>query len=433
MSQFWRDAIAIILLIIFNGLLSLSEAAMLSVRKARLQQRLNEGQKSAKLALKLAENPNRFLSTIQIGITVTDVIVGAISGAVIARILITAISQVPALEPFSKTLGMAIVVIIVSYLSIVFGELVPKRLALHNADGVATTIAAPMAFISKLFTPIVWLLGRSTDLMLRLFGVKSAAESPMTEEELLVQLEEGKQAGIFEESEQDMVEGVFSLSDQRVNALMTPRNEIDWLDVNDTPEEIRRKVKESPYSRFPVGVDSLDTVVGVVRAKELLLADLTSGEQLRELAREPLFIPETAFGSKALEMFRESKRDLMFVVDEFGMVQGVITLADILEEIVGEFEEEPQAIQREDGSWLLDGMLSNDDFKELFKLRELPDEEEYETVGGFVLLHLGRIPEAADHFEWNGYHFEVMDMDGNRIDKILVKALPPSENPSEKE
>lgn len=402
---------------------------MLSVRKARLQQRINEGQKSANLALKLAENPNRFLSTIQIFITVTDVIVGAISGATIARILINAIAKVPALAPFSETLGMAIVVIIVSYLSIVFGELVPKRLAMHDADGVAVTIAGPMTFVSKLVTPIVWLLGRSTDLILRILGVKSTSESPFTEEELLVQLEEGKQAGIFEEAEQDMVEGVFSLSDQRVNALMTPRNEIDWLDVNDTPAEIRRKVRESPYSRFPVGEDSLDTVVGVVRAKELLLADLKSGEQLRELVREPLFIPETAFGSNALEMFRESKRDLMFVVDEFGVVQGIITLADVLEEIVGEFEEEPQAVQREDGSWLLDGMLPNDEFMELFNLRELPDEEEYETVGGFVLLHLGRIPETADHFEWNGYRFEVMDMDGNRIDKVLVKALPQSEAP----
>ena len=429
MSEFWRDVLVIIFLIFFNGILALSEAAMLSVRKARLQQRVNDGEKSAKVALRLAENPNRFLSTVQIGITVIDVLIGAISGATVARLLTGAFARVPALAPFSETIGVAVVVIVVSYLSIVFGELVPKRLALHNADGVATAIAAPMLFISRLFKPIVWLLGRSTDLILRALKIKSATESPVTEEELLVQLEQGKQAGVFQEAEQDMVEGVFSLSDQRVNALMTPRNEITWLDVNDTPEEIRRKVSESPFSRFPVGEDSLDTVVGVVRAKELLLANLKSGEQLKEIAREPLYIPETAFGSRALEMFRESQRELMFVVDEFGMVQGVITLADILEEIVGEFEDEPQSIQREDGSWLLDGMLPNDEFKELFNLRELPDEEEYETVGGFVLMHFGRIPQTADHFEWNGLHFEVMDMDGNRIDKVLVKALPQPEAP----
>ena len=267
-------------------------------------------------------------------------------------------------------------------------------------------------------------LGGSTNLLLHLLRVKHTDEPPVTEEELLVQLNEGTQAGVFEESEQDMVEGVFSLSDQRVNALMTPRNEIVWLDVNDTVAEIRRKVKDSPFSRFPVGDDSLDNVVGVIKAKDLLLADLKSGKQLKEIARPPLFVPETAFGSRALEILKEAKREMVLVVDEFGVVQGLLTLADILEEIVGAFEGEPQATQRQDGSWLLDGMLPNDEFKEIFNLRRLPDEEEYETLGGFVMLHLGRIPQAADLFEWNGLRFEVMDMDGKRVDKILVTTIP---------
>lgn len=424
MSEFWNDALIIVLLIVLNGILALSEAAMLSVRKARLQQRINDGEKRARLALKLAENPNRFLSTIQIGITVIDVLIGAISGATVAELLSGIFAEVPALEPFSETAGLAVVVVTVSYLSIVLGELVPKRLALQNADGVASAIAGPMAFVAKLFTPFVWLLGRSTDLILRLFGVKNTTESPVTEEEFLVQLEQGRQAGVFEVAEQEMVEGVFSLSDQRVNALMTPRNEIVWLDVNDTLEQIRAKVSETPFSRFPVGEDSLDHVIGVVRAKELLLANLKNGKQLRELARPPLYIPETAFGSRALEMFRESQRELMFVVDEYGVVQGLITLADVLEEIVGEFEGEPQATQRQDGSWLLDGMLPNDEFKEIFNLRRLPDEEEYETLGGFILMHMGRVPQAADAFEWGGLTFEVMDMDGNRVDKVMVTTLP---------
>ncbi len=424
MSDFWKDILVIFILILFNGILALSEAAMLSVRKARLQQRINDGDKRARLALKLAENPNRFLSTIQIGITVIDVLIGAISGATVAELLSETFAQVPALAPFSETIGLAIVVIIVSYLSIVFGELVPKRLALQSADSVASAIAGPMSFIASLFTPFVWLLGKSTDLLLRLFGIKHAAEIPVTEEELLVQLDQGTQAGVFEETEQDMVEGVFSLSDQRVNALMTPRNEIIWLDVNDTADEIRRKMSESPFSRFPVGEDSLDHPVGVVKAKEVLLANIKSGKDLQKLTRPSIYIPETAFGSHALEMFRESQRDLMLVVDEFGVVQGLITLADILEEIVGEFEGEPQATQRQDGSWLLDGMLANDDFKELFNLRRLPDEEEYETLGGFVMMHLKRIPKPADQFEWGGLRFEVMDMDGNRVDKVLVTTLP---------
>jgi putative hemolysin len=260
--------------------------------------------------------------------------------------------------------------------------------------------------------------------MLHLLRVKHTDELPVTEEELLVQLNEGTQAGVFEEAEQDMVEGVFSLSDQRVNALMTPRNEIIWLDVNDTAAEIRRKVKDCPFSRFPVGDDSLDNVVGVVKAKDLLLADLKNGKQLKEIARPPLFVPETAFGSRALEILKEAKREMVLVVDEFGVVQGLLTLADILEEIVGAFEGEPQATQRQDGSWLLDGMLANDEFKEIFNLRRLPDEEEYETLGGFVMLHLGRIPQSADLFEWNGLRFEVMDMDGKRVDKILVSTIP---------
>ncbi len=221
-----------------------------------------------------------------------------------------------------------------------------------------------------------------------------------------------------------MVEGVFSLSDQRVIALMPPRNEIIWLDVNDSAAAIRRKMAESPFSRFPVGKDSLDHPLGVVKAKDVLLADIKSGKDLEKVSRPPIFIPETAFGSRALEMFRETQRDLMFIVDEFGVVQGLITLADVLEEIVGELEGEPQATQRQDGSWLLDGMLSIEEFKDIFNLRRLPDEEEYETLGGFVLLHLGRIPLAADEFEWSGLKFEVMDMDGNRVDKILVSSLP---------
>ncbi len=424
MSGFWKDILVILLLIFFNGILALSEAAMLSVRKARLQQRLNDGDKRARQALKLAENPNRFLSTLQIGITVIDVLIGAISGATIAELLTNIFAGIPALAPFSEAIGLAIVVVTVSYLSIVLGELVPKRLALQSADGVASAIAGPMSFVSKLFTPFVWLLGKSTDLILRLFGVKHTAEIPMTEEELLVHLDQGTQAGVFEETEQDMVEGVFSLSDQRVNALMTPRNEIAWLDVNDTPAGIRRKVKESPFSRFPVGDDSLDNMVGVVKAKDLLLADLKSGKQLKEITRPPLFVPETAFGSRALEILKEAKREMVLVVDEFGVVQGLLTLADILEEIVGAFEGEPQATQRQDGSWLLDGMLPNDEFKEIFNLRRLPDEEEYETLGGFVMLQLGRIPQAADLFEWNSLRFEVMDMDGKRVDKILVTTVP---------
>ena len=357
---------------------------------------------------------------------------GAIGGAPIADALAAQLDKIPALIPYSHSLALTLVVILLTFFSMIFGELVPKRLALYNAEKIASGIAGFMTFVAAVLYPVVWLLGKSTDLMLHLLRIKHTDEPPVTEEELLVQLNEGTQAGVFEEAEQDMVEGVFSLSDQRVNALMTPRNEIIWLDVNDTAAEIRREVQGCPFSRFPVGDDSLDNVVGVVKAKDLLLADLKNGKQLREIARPPLFVPETAFGSRALEILKEAKREMVLVVDEFGVVQGLLTLADILEEIVGAFEGEPQATQRQDGSWLLDGMLPNDEFKEIFNLRRLPDEEEYETLGGFVMLHLGRIPQAADLFEWNGLRFEVMDMDGKRVDKILVTTVPVKPPPAEK-
>ncbi len=418
------ETLIIGLLILINGIFALSEIAIVSSRKARLQQRINEGDHRAIKALHLAEKPNLFLSTVQIGITLIGVFAGAVGGATISERLGLEFAKIPALLPYADSLALGLVVVIITALTILLGELVPKRLALHNPERIASTIAGPMLFISRLFSPLVRLMSGATDLVLRLLGVEPSLEPPVTEEELLVQLDQGTQAGVFQETEQDMVEGVFSLSDRRVNALMTPRNEIVWLDIHDSPEEIRRKVSESPFSRFPVADDSLDHVIGIVKAKNLLLAEKLDELKLREIARPPLFIPETAFGSHALEMFREQKRELMLVVDEFGVVQGLITLADILEEIVGDFEGEPQATQRQDGSWLLDGMLGIDDFKEIFNLRRLPDEEEYETLGGFIMTNLRRIPAAGDLFEWKGLRFEVMDMDGKRVDKVLVTTLP---------
>ncbi len=422
----------VFLLILLSGFFSMSEAAIFAARKSRLQHRANEGDEGARRALDLSGTPNRFLPTVTIGITLVGILNGAIGGPPIANVLALQMNKIPALIPYSQSLSLILVVIVLTFVSMLFGELVPKRIALYNSDKIAGGIAGFMGFVSAVLYPAVWLLGKSTDAMLHLLRIKHTDPPPVTEEELLVQLNEGTQAGVFEEAEQDMVEGVFSLSDQRVNALMTPRSEIIWLDVNDTPEEIRRKVKDCPFSRFPVGDDSLDNIVGVVKAKELLLTDLKNGRQLIEISRPPLYVPETAFGSRALEILKEAKREMVLVVDEFGVVQGLLTYADIIEEIVGAFEGEPQATQRQDGSWLLDGMLPNDEFKEIFNLRRLPDEEEYETLGGFVMLQLGRIPQAADLFEWNGLSFEVMDMHGKRVDKILVTNVLPKTPAPEK-
>lgn len=422
--DFNTGLIAIAILLFLNSVLAMAETALLSARKARLQNQSNQGDLRAASALKLTENPNQFLSVIQIGITSIDLLVGALTGATLGLWINGQMDRFPALEPYSEVLGLLVGVLPVTYVSLVLGELVPKRLAMRDPERISSMVAGPMTFFSRLFSPFVRLLSFSTESVLRLMGVKPSEDPPVTEEEIQLLIDQGTQAGVFEESEQDMVEGVFSLGDQRVYSLMTPRTDIVWLDINDSPQEILQKIAESEYSRFPVCDGSLDKVLGIVKARDLLVPSL-AGEpiNLKEKLRPALYIPETSFASRALEIFKEQNRELMLVIDEFGSLQGILTLNDIIEEIVGDFEVEPQATQRQDGSWLLDGMLPIDDFKEIFNLRTMPHESEYETLSGFMMTTLGRVPQTADHFEWNTLTFEVMDMDGNRVDKVLVTTL----------
>jgi putative hemolysin len=404
----------------------LAEISVASSRKARLQQRANEGDRRAGTALKLIQNPNLFLSTIQIGITLVGVLVGVIGGLALTEPFTAVLMRVPMLQESANTLAIAIVVLTIAFFTIVLGELVPKRIALHNPEQIASVLAGPMIVVSKIFAPFVWLLGRITDFLLKLIGIKPGAEPAVTEEEIHLLIDQGTQAGVFEEAEQDMVEGVFSLGDQRVYSLMTPRTDIIYLDINDSIEEIRKKIDESGFSRFPVRQDSLDVILGIVRARDMLVRSL-GGEQIRlkDLLQPAFFIPETTLASRALEIFKEKGTELLLVIDEFGGIQGLLTINDILEEIVGQIEMEgPQATQRQDGSWLLDGMLEVDEFKDIFKLNALPHEDEYETLSGFVMMSLGRVPQTADHFDWQGLRFEVIDMDGRRVDKVLVTTLP---------
>jgi putative hemolysin len=423
--NFTYGLITIGILLLLNGVLAMAETALLSVRKARLQNESNKGDKRASAVLKLTENPNQFLSVIQIGITSIDLLIGALTGATLGVWVNAQLDKFPALASYSGVIGLLVGVLPITYLSLVLGELVPKRLALRDPEEVSSVVAAPMVFFSRVFSPIVRLLSFSTEAILKLMGVKVSDEPPVTEEEIQLLMDQGTQAGVFEESEQDMVEGVFSLGDQRVYSLMTPRTDIVWLDIQDSIEEIRTKIAESEYSRFPVRQDTLDVILGIVKTRDLLVQSL-SGEpiRLKDLLRPAFFIPETMFASRALEIFKEKGTELLLVIDEFGGLQGLLTINDIIEEIVGEIEfEEPQATQRQDGSWLLDGMLEVDEFKELFKLKILPHEDEYETLSGFVMVSLGQVPQTADQFEWNGLRFEVIDMDGRRVDKVLVTTL----------
>jgi len=416
----------ILLFIVINGIFVMSEMAIASSRQARLQQRINDGDKKADAALKLNQDPNMFLATVQIGITLISVLTGVVGGATFAEPLGRILANVPILSHYAESIALGIVVVSITIVSIVVGELLPKRIALHNPELFASALAGPMIFVSKVFTPIVWFFSRITDGLLRLLGIKPGTEPPVTEEEIHLLIDQGTQAGVFEESEQEMVQGIFSLGDQRIYSLMTPRTDIIYLDITDTVEEIRTTIAESEFSRFPVRQDSLDTILGIVKARDLLVRSLSGGEiKLKELLKPAFFIPETMFAARALEVFKEKGTELLLVIDEFGGLQGLLTINDVLEEIVGQIEmEEPQATQRQDGSWLLDGMLEIDEFKDIFKVKALPHEDEYETLSGFVMVSLGRVPQSADQFEWNGLRFEVVDMDGRRVDKVLVTTLP---------
>lgn len=426
MPEFVTKILIIALLIFLNNILAMSETALLSARKARLQHMSNEGNHRARTALKLTNNPNQFLSVIQIGITLIDVLTGAVAGATLANYLANAVEKIPFFAPYSHTIGLLVVVVTITYFSLILGELVPKRLAMQNPEKIASAVAGPMVFISKIFSPIIRIISASTEIVLRIIGIHPSKEPPVTEEELHVLIDQGTEAGIFESAEQDMVAGVFRLGDRRLTSLMTPRTEIVWLDVKDKIEDIKQKIANCPYSRFPVCQGSLDNVLGIIKARDLLVPSLANEAiKLKENLQPVLYIPETAFASRALEIFKEQGKELVLVIDEFGGVQGLLTINDILEEIVGEIEiDEPQAIQRQDGTWLLDGMLSIEEFKEIYKITTLPHEEEYETLAGFVMMSLGKIPQASEQFEWNSLRFEVVDMDGRRVDKILVSTLP---------
>lgn len=422
----------ILLLVLINGIFVMSEIAIISARKLRLQQRADEGDENARAALELARSPNRFLSTTQIGITLISILAGAFGGATLANQVAARLNEVAQLAPYSGALSVAIVVLGIAYLSLVIGELVPKRIGLNSPERIAAIMASPMNMLSKIASPIIFILGASTDLILSILKVKPSIEPPVTEEEIKILIEEGTRAGVFEETEQDIMERVFRLGDRRADTIMTPRSEIVWLDVEDTPEEIQKKISSGPYSLFPVCKRRLDNVLGIVQAKDLLSCTIKDLKvDLKSSLLPPQFIPESMRALKVLERFKQTGIHLAIVLDEYGSVRGIVSLTNILEAIVGDIPHiqelaEPQIVRREDGSWLLDGMLSVDEFKEALNIDELPGEESgiYQTMGGFMMMHLDKIPIAGDHFTWNGYRFEVVDMDSHRVDKLLVMALP---------
>ena len=431
------EILILILLILTNGFFSLAEMAIVSARKVRLQQRAEDGSKGAETALVLARHPTRFLSTVQTGITLIGILSGAFGGATIAEWLAGYFARYPALQPYSEAIGVGVVVTLVTYFSLVIGELVPKRLALNNAESIATSVAPLMDFVSKAARPVVSLLSASTEMLVRLLRIKPTGEPAITEEEIKILIEQGRQTGIFEDVEQEIVERVFRLSDRTVNSLMTHRSEIVWLDVEDPLDENLNKVLASGHTNFVVCKGNFDKVIGILRAKDLL-REYAAGRPVAipESLPMPPFVPE---GTKALEVvarLRHDKSPVAIIVDEYGTIDGMVTLTDILEAIVGDIpalddEGEPSARQREDGSWLLDGMMPVDELQMLLDLDDLPeDSDHYDTVGGLFMAQMGRVPTVGDKFEWNGLRFEVMDMDGHRVDKVMV--IPVKQSPRER-
>lgn len=432
MSNTLIEIIVIFALILFNGFFSMSEIAIVSARKVRLEQRAEEGDTGARNALELAGSTSKFLSSVQIGITLVAMLTGAFGGATLAERLSVVLGKVPWLASIASTLALIIVVILTTYFSLVIGELIPKRIALNNPEKIAASVAGIMRFIYRVTAPLTSLLSASTDLGVRLLGIKPSGEPPITEEEIRVLIDQGTEVGVFGEAEQDMVEGVFRLNERSINAIMTPRTEIVWLDADDRIEDIIQHVLDSPYSRFPVSRGSLDNILGILKAKTLLEKALNRAPfNIVDLLEKPLFIPEHTPAVRVLEMEKEAGVHEALVIDEYGGVLGFVTLFDVLESIIGELPSldeitEPEIILREDGSYLLDGLLPIDEFKELFDLDLLPEENKvgFQTVGGFVMNQVGSIPVSGQSFTWEDLHFEILDMDSHRVDKVLVTRVP---------
>jgi putative hemolysin len=437
------EVMIILLLLAANGVFAMSEIAIVSARKARLQGLVDSGNTRARIALELSSDPGRFLATIQIGITLIGILAGAFGGATIAKTIAIWLRQVALVAPYSEAIGVGIVVLCTTYLALVIGELLPKRIALNNPEKVAVAVAAPMRGLSRLASPLVRLLIESTNLVTRLLRIKPSVELPVTEDELKVLIEQGTQVGVFEESEQDMLESVLRLDERRVSVVMTPRSQVVWLDPQDSPEEVKSKITLSRYSSFPVARDDLDNVLGVVRAKDLLARCLADNSlDLEGSLLTPLFVPESASVLRVLELFKNTKTHIALVTDEFGGIEGIVTHNDVMESIVGDLPSDdelaqPQAVLREDGSWLLDGALHIDQLKEIFDIESLPGEEygHYQTVGGFVMSQMRDIPSAGQYFEWERVRFEIMDMDGRRVDKVLAVLVQPDlpEQPHKRE
>lgn len=413
-------------LILLNGILSMSEIALVSARKTRLDVEAKKGNKSAQTALKLAGEPDRFLSTIQIGITLIGILTGLYSGEAFACDLAEVVALVPVLSPYALGLSKAAIVVIVTYLTLIMGELVPKRIGMGYSERVSMLVAKPMYLLSKLASPFVWLLSKSTALVIKVTGIKGNEGSKVTEEEIKAVVKEGFDGGEVKEVEQDIVERVFNLGDRNVGSIMTHRSDIVWLDITDSIDKIREKVQENLFNIYPVASEEFDNFKGVVYLKDLFGRIDEPGFSLEQVVRPAQYLPENQSVYNALEQFKLARVKYGIVTDEFGCIQGIVTLKDIMEGLIGqvpEVGEEAEITERADGTWLVDGQYSFYDFLEYFDLEDLYAEHDYNTLSGLILEILERVPKTGETLTWLNFQFEIVDMDGARIDKVLVRKL----------
>lgn len=411
-------------LILLNGLFTMSEIALVSARKSRLENQANKGDETARKALELANNPEIFLSAAQIGITLIAILTGVYSGEKFGKYLQPYIEQIESLQRYAQTISTTIIIIIVTFLSIIFGELIPKRIGLLKADRIARLVSVPVYYFAKATHPIVWLLNKTSNLFLKILNVKSNGENMVTEEEIKAMISEGTEHGAIEEVEQEIIERVFHLSDRNITSLMTHRSDIIWFDMNDTEDSIRDKILNEPHSVYPICDKDLDNIKGIVSLKDLYVTnDFT---KFKTIMKPALFVPENITAYRLLERFKQQRVNSSFIVDEYGSLQGMVTLNDILQAIVGEMPQPDDSsyefVKRQDGSYLADAQIPFYDFLSRFQKTEWMSEveQEFDTLAGFILHQLERIPHAGDTMEWKGFKFEIVDMDAQRIDKVMI-------------
>ncbi len=422
----------VVLLILMNAVFAMAEMSLVTARRARLQQAAESGHDNARIALELKHDPGRFLSTVQIGITVIGILAGSYGGATLGESFAQYLQTIPGfIGTYAHAISIGTVVIAISYFSLIIGELVPKRIALSRPEAIATSLARFMRVLSRVIAPAEWLLNNSTDLVLRLLPVKLNEQVAVTEEEINLMLQEGAAAGHFHRGETAIAQMALRLGDRRLSAVMTPRPQVEWLNLSDSDEENKKKIVTSERSRFPVIDDDPQAVAGIIQAKDLLIAQLAGRPfDLRAALRPPLYLPSTVTALRALEMLKKSGEPMALVVDEYGDFEGLVTLTDILQALVGDIatpgdETDPPIVTRDDGSWLIDGMVPLDELKDVIGLSKLPGEEgsDFHTLGGFMMAQVNRVPSVGDHFSVEGYRFEVVDMDKRRVDRVLI--VPP--------